>query len=316
MRNLIAILLSITMIIITYLNLDSIVEFTTLLASPPKAIMPLKTSEYEKDYSLSFVNKTENYTPYSYQDILNIFYTTINKGFENFTFYCPDEYTTCKADVEEISGNVYLLTHINNFVHPFNSFKSVNVQISDSGETAVTIEYLYTSEEITKIDTRVKEITNELIKPTDTDKEKIKIIHDYIIEHNKYDVLINKNKVSPYSSSNAYGALFEGYAICNGYADLMAIFLNKMGFKNIKVATTPNEISYSNTGHIWNAVYLDNKWLHLDLTWDDPVSETGEDYLFYTYFLINSSELYDVDNSGEVKYEEHNFNKSIYYEIK
>lgn len=74
------------------------------------------------------------------------------------------------------------------------------------------------------------------------------------------------------------------YATCNGYTDLMAIFLTKIGFNNFKVATTPDEISYSTTGHIWNAVYLNDEWLHIDLTWDDPVSSDGKDYLFHTYF--------------------------------
>ena len=144
-----------------------------------------------------------------------------------------------------------------------------------------------------------------------SDNEKIKTIHDYIIKNAKYDVERNLTGNSNYKSYNAYGPLFEGYATCNGYTDLMAIFLNKMGYDNYKIATTPEEISYSATGHIWNAVKVDGKWLHLDLTWDDPVSNDGKDYLFHVYFLKTTEELRKVDK-GETVIEDHNFN-SLYY---
>ena len=108
--------------------------------------------------------------------------------------------------------------------------------------------------------------------------------------------------------------MFEGYATCNGYADLMAIFLSKLGYENYKIATTKEEISYESNGHVWNAVKIKDKWLHLDLTWDDPVSTDGKDYLYHKYFLVNNEELKKAD-SGSVNVEEHNFNKSIYLEF-
>ena len=59
---------------------------------------------------------------------------------------------------------------------------------------------------------------------------------------------------------------------------------------------------------------IDNEWLHLDLTWDDPVSNDGKDYLYHKYFLVSTEEMMEAD-SGSVKVEEHNFNKSIYQEF-
>lgn len=315
MKNIISIILCIGLLTFTYLNIDVLVEKTTELISSPEPILPNTSSEYEKTYSLSYASSIEEFIPYSYQDILDIIYTSINKGYESYTFYCPDEYSDCKSDVETISSDVSTLTHINNFVHPFNSFESINVQITDLGEITVTIEYLYTDEQIKEIENEVDYLIDTLITTDDDEYEQIMIIHDYIINNNQYDISINKNEDSPYSSSTAYGALFEGYAICNGYTDLMAIFLYELGIVNIKVATTPDEISYSNTGHIWNAVYLDDTWLHIDLTWDDPVSEDGEDYLFYSYYLLSTDELWELDLSGDIVYEEHFFNTLVYYEL-
>ena len=166
-------------------------------------------------------------------------------------------------------------------------------------------------EKIKEIDTKTDEILKSLIKDNMNDTKKIKTIHDYIINNTKYDVERNLTGNSKYESFNAYGPLFQGYATCNGYTDLMAIFLTKMGFDNYKIATTPDEISYSATGHIWNAVKVNDEWLHLDLTWDDPVSNDGKDYLFHTYFLKTTEEVKDADD-GETVIEEHNFN-SLYY---
>lgn len=301
-------------IIILSLSLYFINPITDKLASvfenEPKLVIK-KANEFTKNGNYLFVQKTDNFTPYSYQDLLNIFYSVIDNGWNEFTFYCPKEYTKCLADVSKISGDELILTHLNNYSHPFNSFTNVKTSISDSGEITFKVFYLYDQKEINDINTKVNGIINSIIKDNMDDTQKIKTIHDYIIDNAKYDVERNLTGNSNYKSYNAYGPLFQGFATCNGYTDLMAIFLTKMGFDNYKIATTPEEISYSATGHIWNAVNVDGKWLHLDLTWDDPVSNDGKDYLFHTYFLKTTEEIKDADQ-GDTVIEEHNFN-SLYY---
>ncbi len=301
-------------IIILSLSLYFINPITDKLASvfenEPKLVIK-KANEFTKNGNYLFVQKTDNFTPYSYQDLLNIFYSVIDNGWNEFTFYCPKEYTKCLADVSKISGDELILTHLNNYSHPFNSFTNVKTSISDSGEITFKVFYLYDQEEINDINTKVNDIINSIIKDNMNETQKIKAIHDYIIDNAKYDVERNLTGNSNYKSYNAYGPLFQGFATCNGYTDLMAIFLTKMGFDNYKIATTPEEISYSATGHIWNAVNVDGKWLHLDLTWDDPVSNDGKDYLFHTYFLKTTEEIKDADQ-GDTVIEEHNFN-SLYY---
>jgi len=94
----------------------------------------------------------------------------------------------------------------------------------------------------------------------------------------------------------------------------MAIILSRLGYENYKIATTSEEISYESNGHIWNAVRIRDEWLHMDLTWDDPVSTDGKDYLYHKYFLVSTEEMLKADD-GNVKVEEHNFNKAIYQEF-
>jgi len=95
--------------------------------------------------------------------------------------------------------------------------------------------------------------------------------------------------------------LFEGYAVCGGYSDLMELFLERMGVKSFKV---------SSEHHIWNAVKIGNSWYHLDLTWDDPVANDGKDYLEYDYFLITTEKLQKNLSTG------HEFDVNYYPELK
>ena len=314
MKKLIIPIICIILIAITVVFLNPLTDtFAEIVSSEPELIIK-ENNNYTKDIDYLYVQRTDDYIPYSYQDLLNIYYSVINNGCDQFTFYCPEEYTKCLNDVSQISSDELILTHLNNYVHPFNSFTNVKTSINENGEINLTIEYLYTDAEITAINTKADEILATILTNEMNDYEKIKTIHDYIVNNVKYDIERNEENDSKYNSYTAYGPLFEGYATCNGYTDLMAIFLTKIGFNNFKVATTPDEISYSTTGHIWNAVYLNDEWLHIDLTWDDPVSSDGKDYLFHTYFLVSTEAMKEADQ-GETVIEEHNFNPLFYLEF-
>lgn len=285
----------------------------TKLVEPQEAIVFDNSSPYKKEHNFYFVKNTDSFTPLSKGDLKNIFYTIVNSGWNNFTFYCPHEYQNCIADMKDLSQDQNLLTHINNFVHPFLSFSNIRTSLSESGEINIQVEYLYNEKQKKEIEEAIDNFIKENV-PSDIDLyDKIKIFHDYIIEHTKYDVERNEKGESNYLSYIAYGPLMEGYATCNGYTDVMAIFLTKLGVLNYKIATTPPNDS-DIQGHVWNAVYVNNEWLHLDLTWDDPVSSDGKDYLQHKYFLVNNEELKKADE-GEVEVLEHLYNPSIYLEF-
>ena len=294
------------------LNLERISNLiSNFLETEPKVEIQSK-NVYALNGSYDYVQVVNNFSPHSVQDLKNIIYTTIDSGWKKFTFYCPEEYETCVKDVTDLTNDQEVLTHINNFVSPFNSFSNVKTTISEDGEINLEIQYLYTEEEISKINAKVDQIIKENITNDMSDYDKIKTIHDYLINNSKYDVERNDGKGSVYNSYKAYGPLFQGYATCNGYTDAMAIFLKKFGIKNYKIATTPE--NENSTGHIWNAVYVNDKWLHLDVTWDDPVAESGKDYLLHKYFLVTNEELKKADE-GKVVVTEHNFLKNIYSEF-
>lgn len=311
MKKILIPIICILSILFVLINIDEITNNLVALIHGYKTMEIEDYNNYYKNDDYIFVQNTKDFTPYGKQDLLNIIYTTINSGSPSFTFYCPKEYSNCLKDINDISNDKILITHLNNFVHPFNSMTKLLTTISDFGEVTLEVKYLYNKEEIKMVDEEVGKIIKQIIKDDDTDYDKIKTVHDYIINKTKYDVDMNQE----IKSFNAYGALFNNMATCNGYTDLMAIFLSKMGYDNFRIATTGTEINDEKaTGHVWNAVYVDNEWVHLDLTWDDPVSTDGKNYLYHKYFLIDSDELKTADSN--ITSNEHNFNKAIYTELK
>lgn len=314
MKKYIIPLICYSIIVLILVNINDITDFLARTISSNQVLTIEKGNDYTKEYDFLFVKNSKDYIPYSYNDLIDIVYSIINQGWEEFTFYCPSEYTECIQDISKLSKDEFNLTHINNFVHPYNSFNTIKTSITELGEVTINVMYLYTDNEIKVINEYSDKIIKDFYNKSDDDFENLKRIHDYIINNTKYDIERNDNGESKYQSFNAYGPAVEGYATCNGYADLMAVILSKLGYENFKIATTSDEISYESNGHVWNAIKIDDKWLHLDLTWDDPVSLDGKDYLYHKYFLVTTEEMAEAD-SGNVKVEEHNFNKSIYQEF-
>lgn len=303
LKNLIITFILILIILLETINIKPITNFFKNLINNNKTIIINPKNEYYKDYDFLFIKNTDNYTPYSYNDLLNIFYSVINNGWDEFTFYCPSEYSDCINDVELISNNQVLLSQINDFASPFNSFDEINTLYDETGEITICLNNTYTKEEQNIINEKLDSIISSNINDSMTLEQKLKSLHDYIINTTKYDIDKNNTGESIYHSSTAYGALIEGFATCNGYADAYALILDRLGVKNYRITSDT---------HIWNAVYFNDEWLHIDLTWDDPVSESGKDYLEHNYFLVDNDTLEKEDGTLV----DHKFPKAVYLEFK
>lgn len=303
MKKLIMPLILGALLILEIKYLEPITNYIVHILDNQKEVIVLDTNKYHKDASYLFVEETTNFTPYSYQDLLNIIYSIINNGWNSFTFYCPKEYSDCISDIKNISVNDTLLTEINNYVNPFNSFSTLQTLYDDNGEITIKLTKTYGDEEIAIINDKLNTMLNSLITDNMSTKDKLLAIHDYIINNTKYDTEKNNNGSSKYHSNTAYGVFLEGYATCNGYADAYALALDRLGIKNYKV---------SSSTHIWNAVYYNNEWLHIDLTWDDPVSSDGKDYLYHKYFLVNTEQMKKED--GDLQ--DHIFDNKVFQEFR
>ena len=133
------------------------------------------------------------------------------------------------------------------------------VVVNEAGETALS--------------KKVVEIADKFRHLSDVDK--VMAVHDYLIDHIEYS--------NPHIRSFAYGALIEGKAVCQGYAQSLAMILNNL---NVECHTIVAMTKGSNPVlHEWVRVKLDGEWYYIDLTWDDtPWAEDKN----YKYFLINT----------------------------
>lgn len=274
--------------------------YRTYFVKEEKEVTLTASNDYTRDYDFNYVKRTDDFTPSNYQDLLNIYYTVLNSGEEEFSFYCTDEYSECINDVDSLANNQKVLSTINNFVHPFNSFRHLETSYDDYGKVTLKIEHIYNNNDIKLINAKVEEIEKEIWNSSMSNEDKIKEAHNYIINNSKYDKDRSDNNIVKYKSDTAYGSLLEGYSLCGGYTDAMELFLEDMGIKSYKI---------SSENHVWNAVYLNNAWYHLDLTWDDPITTDGSDILEYNFFLITTSEL------SELEGEQHNYDKNVYSEL-
>lgn len=234
------------------------------------------------------------------EDAKNAIYTFLDAGWDEYMIKCDPNYLSCINDVKKMVENNTYLTDLSNFVHPFNTFNKVNTTFNSTGRITLKKENRYTEKQIKEISKKVDEIYNEYYDANKSTSENIKTFHDYIINNTRYDSS-NTTGLSNINSSTAYGVFFEGIGICSGYSDAMSLFLEKMNVKNYRI---------SSDTHVWNLVYVDNIWLHLDLTWDDPLTSDGSDLLSDKYFLIDNNTL--KNNSDK----EHVFDETIYIEAK
>ena len=292
------------MFIVAFTYRENIVNFVMSNAVQNKEVtLPNENSNYNS-YDFSFVKETESFHVKSRQDILNVIYTILNHGITDFTFYCDKDYTECSNELSNISNDQVLLSTINNFVSPYNSYEKIYFKITSYGEVNISIDRLYSDEEIKAIQNKISLFESKNIKDNMSVRDKIKAFHDYLINNSVYDKARAKeietgNDNISNNSHKANGPLIDGLALCSGYSDAMKIYLDKLGVPNYKI---------SNSNHIWNLVYLDGKWLHLDLTWDDPVTTDGSNILLDRFFLISTNDLYKLDPNG------HKFNEEYYPE--
>ena len=94
-------------------------------------------------------------------------------------------------------------------------------------------------------------------------------LHDWLITHCTYDMTKTRH--------NAYHALVEGDAVCQGYALAYIALCREAGLE-------ASYISSSDLDHGWNLVKMNGKNYYVDCTWDDPTG-CWEGYCKHTNFL-------------------------------
>lgn len=102
-------------------------------------------------------------------------------------------------------------------------------------------------------------------------------IHDYLVSNIRYEA-------GDDAIYNAYDALINGKAVCNGYAECFKTFMDMLGIECTAISG-----SAGGELHIWNQVNLEGEWYQVDVTWDDPINGDGD--IEHTYFNITDTDI-------------------------
>ena len=92
----------------------------------------------------------------------------------------------------------------------------------------------------------------------DTAIGKLLLANDYLCVNFEYD--------TSYSIYSPDEMLSSGKGVCQAYMLLYRAVLNELGLKS---DTATSEAM----NHTWNMVYLNGSWYHIDVTWNDPLSD-------------------------------------------
>ncbi len=150
------------------------------------------------------------------------------------------------------------------------------------------IEYIMEYDEYKSKKSQLEDACNEIIsslsKPDDDWQTELEI-HDYIVGICRYEHADNL------IFSSSYGALVEGKAACEGYSKAAKLLFDKVGIECAVLSGTSENFDGESAPHMWNAVKIYGDYYYLDCTWNDPVTEDGEDTVLYSYFNINDETI-------------------------
>ncbi|MDE6708283.1 MAG: hypothetical protein K2K06_09655 [Oscillospiraceae bacterium] len=165
-------------------------------------------------------------------------------------------------------------------------------QVSNTGLIKIKPNYLENDDNYDKIYHDLMKKIDEIISGVDdnwSDAEKALYLHDYLAVNYDYDYTNYTDSVNTELKHTAYGMLKKNTAVCEGYAWLYNILLQRVGVKSAMVES--QELS-----HAWNLLYINNAWYHVDVTWDDAYYQHAG-LVYHENFLKTNEEL--TENSHD-----------------
>lgn len=297
----------IIMVILGYLIYDNYYEITNGIEMlytkyfQSEIRQTLKDSNYRKKVNYSYFKINESTKIKNIDDAKNALYTMVDAGWDKYTVKCDKTYEKCLDEVKTLLEDDDFIAAVDGYVHTFNSIVNIKTTYKSTGIIEFNTTKRYSESQINEISKVVDKVYNEYYDPSKNVRDNIRIFHDYIVQHTTPNIEQKNSSNLNDVSFNAYGVLVNGTGLCSGYSDAMALFLEKMHVNNFKV--------HSKT-HMWNVVYVEGVWYHLDVTWDDPTGVNDPNFVDDRFFLISHDTLKDLTDV------EHEFNENIYIEAK
>ncbi len=171
-------------------------------------------------------------------------------------------------------------------------YTSCSTTVSEGIVTSFVPRYIYADKEecdkkTKELESVVKSITDYADKGNDPLEKALfafdKIALEYYYTPGDESDFTRKNRT-------AFGLMDDGHGVCQGYAIMYSLVLNKLGIENYLCYNGDPDIN-----HIWNYVNLNGKWYHTDPT---SAETTSESVINHTYFMVSDSFMTSLGNHG------------------
>ena len=212
---------------------------------------------------------------------------SINVPEEVFEQLDLSQYTDVLAHTGDPRGGDYLRCALSNY--------GASYSWTDDGEYWVEYYFYYNAnaDEEAEADAEVERLISSLgLKDeSKSDYDKVKAIHDYIVENVEYDYdTFNGVTTDYWETYTGYGAIVMHLAVCQGFS---AMFYRLC----LEAGIDARIIDSREMGHAWNIVQLDGLYYLMDCTWDE---NTETDH----YFLCGKYDFADHANSDDQFHDE------------
>ena len=161
-------------------------------------------------------------------------------------------------------------------------------QSKDSVFVIFLSNYTYTEEDCQKGDNFISDYVNDCIDTVGkemSDKEKTKIVYDYIITKTAY-------VIDPQDDQTILSIAANKKAVCAGYAKMFQYIMQSLHIDCYPVYGKVGDID-----HMWDIVKIDDSWLHVDCTLGEPDelqwdgAESNNDNILYDCFCVSTTEI-------------------------
>lgn len=132
------------------------------------------------------------------------------------------------------------------------------------------------------MEARVKKIARQAEELQE--KEKLLYIHDFLVQNVTYD------KLKKEYSHEIIGALGNGVAVCEGIAKAVKILCDELNIWCIVALSENNPEKGIKYRHAWNVVKVGGQYYHLDVTFDNTLS--NERGIRYDYVLLSDKQIF------------------------
>jgi len=203
----------------------------------------------------NYVN-LKKFSKYLYNEIYEC-----SKKISVSSYSIPASTTTLDGIWSLIEDEMYELFHITKLSATRNSKGYIDYLVPTYDYTEKEFKSMYA-----KAIARAEELVEGIKGNTNlSDVEKALLLHDRVALNCEYDYANYLSNTLPWKSYHMYGALVDGVAVCQGYAEAYGYLLELVGVKS-EICTSVS------LNHAWNIVYIDGEKYHVDVTWDDPSS--------------------------------------------